>query len=190
LPCWSLDSKTGFVLLRTHQLKIPKESVCILVKYIHTSRWYYEVVIFENFYFIKKILTYEKFLGIFQTDNYMNFCHNETIAYKRWRSSHYGKNSHSYQFENYREISHHSTMFYCSMYFWNFYHKTVCIYILRSFLHSLILIIVIHFIVLCIKLGFLKKISKITTVKSTHNFWTTCHRTTIKAYSDRKISTL
>ena len=25
---------------------------------------------------------------------------------------------------------------------------------------------------------------------STHNFWTTCHRTTIRAYSDRKISTL
>ncbi len=24
-------------------------------------------------------------------------------------------------------------MFYCSMYFWNFYHKTACIYILRSF---------------------------------------------------------
>jgi len=36
------------------------------------------------------------------------------------------------------------------MYFWNFYHKTACIYILRSFLHSLILIIVIHFIVLCL----------------------------------------
>ena len=25
---------------------------------------------------------------------------------------------------------------------------------------------------------------------STHNFWTTCHRTKIKAYSDRKVSTL
>ncbi len=45
----------------------------------------------------------------------MNFCHNETIAYKRWRfhkslcikqSSHYGKNSYNYRFENNRKISH------------------------------------------------------------------------------------
>ena len=27
----------SFVLLKTHQLEIPKESVCILVKYIHTK---------------------------------------------------------------------------------------------------------------------------------------------------------
>ena len=30
------DSKTGYVLLWTHQLEIPKEIVCILVKYIYT----------------------------------------------------------------------------------------------------------------------------------------------------------
>jgi hypothetical protein len=37
------DSKTDFILLWTHQLEIPKETVGILVKYIHAPREYYKV---------------------------------------------------------------------------------------------------------------------------------------------------
>ena len=45
------DSKTGYVLLWTHQLEIPKEIVCILVKYIHASREYYVENLKKNDFF-------------------------------------------------------------------------------------------------------------------------------------------
>ena len=59
-------------------------------------------------------------------------------------------------------------MFHFSMYFWNFYQKTACIYNLRSFLHSLIPIIVIHFIVLCHKLKRIKYVVLYIKMNSTY----------------------